>query len=185
MTLLIETTEQPLRGTFFDVMKLITTNDAAEQLGVTVQRVHALIKDGRLPAERLGRDYVIREEDLALVADRRPGRPKTHFGIFGPDYDKVVASRGWNALTRDEQDARLLAEIEIRNAELNDPRALPGTREENLRYARRIINTFEKEEAAERVAGLPIEPPSTTARPKPKAKAKKPAAKKSKKGSAK
>jgi excisionase family DNA binding protein len=56
-------------------MKLITTNEAAERLGVTVQRVHALIRDGRLPAERLGRDYVIKEEDLALVADRKPGRP--------------------------------------------------------------------------------------------------------------
>jgi len=167
-------------------MKLITTNDAAERLGVTVQRVHALIRDGRLPAERLGRDYVIKEEDLALVADRKPGRPKTHFGIFGPDYDKVVTSRGWNALTKNEQDARLLAEIERRNAELNDPRGLPGTREENLRYARRIITAFEKEEEAEKVAGLPFEPPATTANAKTKAVAKKPAAKKTaKKGSAK
>ncbi|MCI0338817.1 MAG: helix-turn-helix domain-containing protein [Acidobacteria bacterium] len=57
-------------------MKLLTTNEAAKRLGVTVQRVHALIRDGRLPAELLGRDYVIREEDLALVAVRKPGRPK-------------------------------------------------------------------------------------------------------------
>ena len=56
-------------------MKLITTNEAAERLGVTVQRIHALIRSGRLPAERLGRDYVIKEEDLALVAERKAGRP--------------------------------------------------------------------------------------------------------------
>ncbi len=168
------------------MMALITTNQAAEKLGVHVTRIHQLIKDERLPAQKIGRDWLVEERDLALVADRKPGRPKTHFGIFGPDYDKVVASRGWNALTKDEQDARLLAEIERRNAELNDPRALSGTREENLRYARRIINTFEKEEAAEKSAGLPFEPPATTARPKAKARAKKPAAKKAlKKGGAK
>ena len=57
-------------------MSLLTTKDAADRLGVTVQRVHALIKDERLPAQRLGRDYVIREEDLALVAERPTGRPK-------------------------------------------------------------------------------------------------------------
>src|SRR5262245_13959389 len=53
--------------------KLITTNEAAERLGVTVQRVHALIRGRRLPAEMLGRDYVIREEDVALAADGTPG----------------------------------------------------------------------------------------------------------------
>jgi len=78
MNMSIRTTERPLKGAFVAIkhdMKLITTNDAAERLGVTVQRIHALIKDGRLPAERLGRDYVINEEDLALVAERKPGRP--------------------------------------------------------------------------------------------------------------
>jgi len=34
-----------------------------------------MIRDGRLPAEKLGRDYVIKEQDLKLVADRKPGRP--------------------------------------------------------------------------------------------------------------
>jgi hypothetical protein len=28
-----------------------------------------------LPAEKFGRDYMIKEEDLELVADRTPGRP--------------------------------------------------------------------------------------------------------------
>jgi excisionase family DNA binding protein len=180
-------TIKPTKGNYRDTerMKLLTTQEAAERLGVTSVRVRAMILAGRLPAEKFGHVHMIREEDLALVADRKPGRPKTHFGIFGPDYDKVVSSRGWNALTKDEQDARLLAEIERRNAELNDPRALPGTREENLRYARRIINAFEKEEAAEMVAGLPFEPPATRTRAKAKVRAKKSAAKKAKKGAAK
>jgi excisionase family DNA binding protein len=56
-------------------MKLLTTKEAAERLGVTVQRIHALIKSGRLPAQKLGRDYFIQEADLRLVEGRKPGRP--------------------------------------------------------------------------------------------------------------
>jgi excisionase family DNA binding protein len=56
-------------------MKLLTTKQAAERLGVSIGRIHQLINEGRLPAEKLGRDYVIREEDLKLVEDRKVGRP--------------------------------------------------------------------------------------------------------------
>lgn len=57
----------------------ITTTDAAARLNVTVRRVQALIKAGRLPAHRIGRDWLISTDDLARVQDRKPGRPKrTH-----------------------------------------------------------------------------------------------------------
>jgi len=56
-------------------MKLLTTEEAAERLGVTKRRVQAMIRSERLLAEKMGRDWFIREEDLALVADRKPGRP--------------------------------------------------------------------------------------------------------------
>ena len=56
-------------------MNLLTTNEAAEKLGVSVRRVQALITNGALPASKLGRDYVIKESDLELVKDRKPGRP--------------------------------------------------------------------------------------------------------------
>jgi excisionase family DNA binding protein len=56
-------------------MSLLTTNEVADRLGVTLPRVHALIRDGRLPAEKMGRDYFIKEADLALVANRKAGRP--------------------------------------------------------------------------------------------------------------
>lgn len=56
-------------------MSLLTTPEVAQRLGVTVTRVQQLIAKGRLPAEKLGRDYVIREEDLKLVENRRSGRP--------------------------------------------------------------------------------------------------------------
>jgi excisionase family DNA binding protein len=56
-------------------MNMLTTKEAGDKLGVTVQRVHALIKIGRLPAQKMGRDYFIKESDLKLVEDRKPGRP--------------------------------------------------------------------------------------------------------------
>jgi excisionase family DNA binding protein len=56
-------------------MKLLTTPEAAERLGITLARVQQLIWNGRLPAQKVGRDYVIQEEDLKLVSDRKPGRP--------------------------------------------------------------------------------------------------------------
>ena len=56
-------------------MTLLTTKDAAERLGVTTVRVCAMITAGRLPAERFGRAYMIKESDLKLVEGRKPGRP--------------------------------------------------------------------------------------------------------------
>jgi excisionase family DNA binding protein len=56
-------------------MRLLTTKEAAEKLGVSVLRVQQLIWSNRLPAEKMGRDYFIKEEDLKLVEDRKPGRP--------------------------------------------------------------------------------------------------------------
>lgn len=57
-------------------MTLLTTKEVAERLGVSVRRVHALIQDARLPAQKFGRDYLINEKDLKLVGDRKPGRPR-------------------------------------------------------------------------------------------------------------
>jgi excisionase family DNA binding protein len=56
-------------------MKMLTTKEVAERLGVSVRRVHALIQAERLTAEKFGRDYMIKEEDLKPVQDRKPGRP--------------------------------------------------------------------------------------------------------------
>jgi excisionase family DNA binding protein len=53
----------------------ISTKQAAEKLGVSVLRVQQLIWNKRLPAQKIGRDYIINEEDLKLVEDRKPGRP--------------------------------------------------------------------------------------------------------------
>jgi excisionase family DNA binding protein len=57
-------------------MDFLTTKQVAEKLGITPRRVQALIEAGKLPAEKIGRDYLIREKDLKLVEDRKVGRPK-------------------------------------------------------------------------------------------------------------
>lgn len=54
----------------------ITTKEASEKLGISVRRVIALIHSGDLPSERIGRSHVIKESDLELVKNRKPGRPK-------------------------------------------------------------------------------------------------------------
>ena len=55
---------------------LITVAKAAALLGVTPRRVQALITSGKLPAQRIGRDYLIDPGDLELLERRPSGRPK-------------------------------------------------------------------------------------------------------------
>ncbi len=57
-------------------MKLLGTKEASERLAVSQQRIQALIKNGQLPAEKVGRDWLIKESDLDLVRNRQVGRPK-------------------------------------------------------------------------------------------------------------
>jgi excisionase family DNA binding protein len=54
---------------------LLTTQDAAERLGISTRRVIKLITDGRLPATRFGKNYMVKESDLSLVSERKTGRP--------------------------------------------------------------------------------------------------------------
>ena len=56
-------------------MALLTVAQAAARLDVSTRRVRALIAAGRLPAEKLGRDWLIEETSLARVSDRKPGPP--------------------------------------------------------------------------------------------------------------
>lgn len=56
-------------------MEILNTSTAAKKLKVSAIRVRQLIREGRLPAQKIGRDYIIQEKDLALVADRQTGRP--------------------------------------------------------------------------------------------------------------
>lgn len=58
-------------------VKVLSVSDAAEKLDLSTDRVRVLIREGRLPAQRVGREYAILEPDLRWFAslDRSPGRP--------------------------------------------------------------------------------------------------------------
>ena len=56
-------------------MKLLTTNEAAEKVGISSRRIVALIQAKKLPAEKMGRDYFIKERDLKLIENSKAGRP--------------------------------------------------------------------------------------------------------------
>jgi len=56
--------------------KLLSTSEVAAQLGVTRQRVLELITDGRLPAMKVGRSYIIQASDVDKLVIHKIGRPK-------------------------------------------------------------------------------------------------------------
>jgi excisionase family DNA binding protein len=58
-------------------VKLLTTVQAAETLGLSARRIRALIAAGKLPAQKLGRDYLIEDRSLRSVrVYRKAGRPR-------------------------------------------------------------------------------------------------------------
>jgi excisionase family DNA binding protein len=56
--------------------KFIGTSTAADLLGVSPNRIRQLISSGQLPAERVGRTFVILRTDLDSFAAQPPGRPR-------------------------------------------------------------------------------------------------------------
>ncbi|MGH2387958.1 MAG: AAA family ATPase [Chloroflexota bacterium] len=92
----------------------LTTDKAAAQLGVSVDRVRALIHAGRLPAEKHGRDWVIRNDDLALVRTRHPGRPRTATRAEGNGNGRLSALPTSAALeTREEREQEMRSTIAV------------------------------------------------------------------------
>lgn len=58
-------------------MRIISTAEAARRLGVTANRVRALIDAKRLKAIKVGREWLIDPKDLDAVKNRKTGRPKS------------------------------------------------------------------------------------------------------------
>ena len=56
-------------------MTLLSTAQVADRLGVTRRDVQALIKKGKIPAQQVGRAYVVEEADLATYTRDPRGRP--------------------------------------------------------------------------------------------------------------
>lgn len=89
-------------------MQILTTKEAAGKLGVTETRVRQLILDGRLPATKFGRQHLINESDLSLVAERKTGRPKQSQVEEPPK--KVSEKRASGAAVMTQAERRELAE---------------------------------------------------------------------------
>jgi excisionase family DNA binding protein len=58
-----------------ETSNLLSVTETAKRLGVIRQRVFQLIQSGKLPAVMIGSQYVIKESDLTLIAERKTGRP--------------------------------------------------------------------------------------------------------------
>jgi excisionase family DNA binding protein len=56
-------------------LELLSTADAAARIGRTVRAVQKMIESGRLPAKKIGRDYLITVADLERLPMQRTGRP--------------------------------------------------------------------------------------------------------------
>ncbi len=59
----------------------LTTTEAAALLGLSIKTVQSLITRGRLPAEKIGRDWMIKREDVRNHKRGKGGRPKR---VAGP-----------------------------------------------------------------------------------------------------
>ena len=58
-------------------MNVIGTQEAAEKLGLSVERVRQLIQEGKISAQKVGRDWIIPEQELDNVkVYGKAGRPK-------------------------------------------------------------------------------------------------------------
>jgi excisionase family DNA binding protein len=59
-----------------DSEEILSVQEVADKLDLTRVRVNQLIDEGKLPARKVGRSYVIRLSDLHLVEKRnKAGRP--------------------------------------------------------------------------------------------------------------
>ena len=61
--------------------RLLTISEAAERLGLTFAMVRRYCADGKIPAQKMGRDWAIRRRDVESFAaiPRRSGRPSLRY----------------------------------------------------------------------------------------------------------
>lgn len=93
---------------------MLTTKDAAAALGITPRRVIALITAGRLPATKIGRDWIIEEAALESVRERKQGRP--HVNKLTTLVEEAMARRMADGITGwglNNPDPELFDRIEV------------------------------------------------------------------------
>lgn len=76
--------------------ELLTTQQAAAELGVTDSRVRQLIIAGKLPAQSFGRSHMIKRGDLKDVVIGNRGRPRKESGTVKESHrkNKVKSKKG-------------------------------------------------------------------------------------------
>lgn len=94
-------------------MARVSVAEAAKRLGVIPQRVHQRIRDGSLPAERVGGRWVIDELDLGRLRHHRaPGRPLSEKSAWAL---LAAAAGDQAALSRLDPSVRSRARSRLRN----------------------------------------------------------------------
>jgi len=73
--------------------QLLTTGQAARELGISPVRMRQFVAEGRIPVTRVGRLNLIDRDDLGPLRVRRPGRPETT-GAGKRRKDRRAAPRG-------------------------------------------------------------------------------------------
>lgn len=74
---------------------MLTVPEAARRVGRNPETVRRWIRAGRLPAERVGTQHLVREEDLDAVASPDRGAVPHAWTTFDdgsaqPDWDRIV-----------------------------------------------------------------------------------------------
>lgn len=56
--------------------RMMTTREAADELGVSIRQLQTLIERGQLTASKFGHVYMVSSDDLEAVRVRPKGRPR-------------------------------------------------------------------------------------------------------------
>ena len=72
-------------------MGLVTTKEAAQILGVTAARVRQLIKDGRLIAEKRGRDHLLEDREVERFKRHETSVDRREAGHDGTALERTIA----------------------------------------------------------------------------------------------
>lgn len=87
---------------------ILTVRQVAERLEISPSRVRKLIRDGRLPATKHGRDWAIEQSSLDsfIKVPRRAGRPRgtqNESVSFPPSPSEVLLCPNGHRLCRDSE----------------------------------------------------------------------------------
>jgi chromosome partitioning protein len=85
----------------------LSTHQAAAALRVGHKQISALIRSGRLPATKLGRDWAIAAEDLDLVRQRPRGRPRKDPGPYAARGQTTVGEGQTHVPAAEREDGRV------------------------------------------------------------------------------